>query len=235
MSEMNSHLPPTPLAPADAPGERLPARLSVELAEIANLAKETGVTLGELITRLQGRAYTLLLVLLPLPFCQPISLPGLSTPFGVVIALLGLRFALRQKPWLPRRLWSVQIPSKVLPSILKGSAKMLAFLEKLLHPRYVFFFDYRATQFLAGATIFACGLLLLLPIPIPLSNLFPAITVVVLAASVAERDGVMLCVGGFLFLATLAFFSAIFLGGVEIFDWLRSSMQGMFAVNSSPE
>jgi len=223
--------PVTPTSdPAPEPShEYLPARLSVELADIAKAAKETGVTLGELITRLQGRAYTLLLVLLPLPFCQPISLPGLSTPFGVVIALLGLRFALRQKPWLPQRLLLVQIPSKVLPTILKGSAKMLACLEKLLHPRWAFFFDYRATQLIAGSTICACGLILLLPIPIPLSNLFPAITVVVLAASVAERDGLMLCVGGLLFLVTLAFYAALFLGGVEVFDLIRNSAQRMFA------
>ncbi|MEI6035553.1 MAG: exopolysaccharide biosynthesis protein [Verrucomicrobiae bacterium] len=65
-------------------------RLSRALRELADSLPGERTQLGDLMDRLQGRVYTLLLVLLCLPFCQPIALPGLSTPFGVVIALLGL-------------------------------------------------------------------------------------------------------------------------------------------------
>ncbi|MEX1119742.1 MAG: exopolysaccharide biosynthesis protein [Terrimicrobiaceae bacterium] len=222
-------MPPTLAKQSESSPDHLPDRLSVELSNIARSAKESGVTFGELINRLQGRAYTLLLVLLPLPFCQPVAIPGFSVPFGVVIALLGLRFALRQKPWLPQRLLVLKIPAKVLPAILSAGAKLLTYLEKLLHPRVAWIFDYRLTQFLVGATIFASALLLLLPLPIPFSNMFPALTVVVLAASFSERDGLMLCVGGGLFLATLAFFGVLFFGGVEVFDWIRNIVQAKFA------
>ena len=69
-------------------------------------------------------------------------------------------------------------------------------LEKLLHPRMGWMFEYRLTQFLSGIVIFVCGVLLLLPLPIPFSNLLPAWTVILVAASESERDGLMLLVGG---------------------------------------
>lgn len=179
-------------------------------------------------TRLEGRVYTLLLVLLSLPFCQPISLPGLSTPFGVIIALLGIRFAFRQKPWLPRKLLHIRIPARVLPAVMRGAAKLLGWLERFLHPRGVRLFDYRITQLGAGLVIAACGLLLLLPLPIPFSNLLPALTVVFLAASFTERDAVMLALGGVAFTLTLAFFALIFFGGVEFLQWLEGHFDGIF-------
>jgi hypothetical protein len=42
-----------------------------------------------------------LVIILVLPFCQPIPLPGFSTPFGIALMIFGFRIALRQRPWLP--------------------------------------------------------------------------------------------------------------------------------------
>ena len=205
-----------------------PARLSAELILLAGRASDADLTLGELMGRLKGRVYTLLLILLAAPFCQPLALPGVSTPFGIVIALLGLRFAFRQTPWLPQRLLNTKLSSRFLPIILRASSRLLTWIERLLHPRMTWLFEYRITQFLAGTTIFICGLLLLLPLPIPFSNLFPALTVVVMAVSMAERDGAMLVVGWIIFAITIAFFATIFLGGAEIALWLKEYFAGFF-------
>ena len=79
---------PTPVDQERDPFE--PRRLSLELKILSDSAEHSDLTIGDLVDRLEGRVYTLLLVILALPFCQPIMLPGLSTPFGMVIALLGL-------------------------------------------------------------------------------------------------------------------------------------------------
>src|SRR5688572_13594976 len=81
-----------------------PRRLSEELAALVEAFAERSVTLQEVLEVLHGRAYTLLLFFLALPFCTPIPLPGVSTPFGIVIALIGFRLSLGQKPWLPKKL-----------------------------------------------------------------------------------------------------------------------------------
>jgi hypothetical protein len=184
----------------------------VELQILSNTAEHSDLTMGDLVDRLEGRVYTLLLVLLALPFCQPIMLPGLSTPFGMVIALLGLRFALRQHPWLPQRLLKTHLSGKYLPRILHGSARVLGGIERLLHPRLSFLFEFPLTQFLAGMAVFLCGLMLLLPLP--------ALTVVLVASSFSERDGATLGAGLILFLISLGFIGAILLGGTEAISWI---------------
>jgi len=87
-----------------------PRKLSEELAALQGWFAERPVTLREVISVLHGRAYDLLLILLALPFCTPVPLPGLSTPLGLVIAVISLRLALGQSPWLPERLQDRRLP-----------------------------------------------------------------------------------------------------------------------------
>lgn len=207
--------------PAGASGHPAePKRLSAELMELAEEEEHHDLTLGGLMERLEGRVYTLFLVLLSLPMCQPIPLPGLSTPFGIIITLLGLRFALRQHPWLPRRFLSIKLTAKFFPGVMRAGAKILGALEKLLHPRMAPVFDRREAHFLAGVVISLCGALLLLPLPIPGTNMMPALTVILVAAAFSERDGYCLIAGGFAFALTLLFFGALTWGGAEAFLWI---------------
>jgi hypothetical protein len=66
----------------------------------------------------------------------------------------------------------------------------------------------------------------MLPLPIPTSNFFPAVTVVCLAAGLTENDGAVAIVGIVFFVVTLAFFVAIALFGTGI---VESIWSGMFA------
>ncbi len=204
-------------------------RLSEELLELAQDFPAAEIRLSDLMLRFQRQAYTLFLILLSLPFCQPTPLPGFSTPFGIMIMVLGLRFAFRRQPWLPKRILEARLPSKILITILKGGSKILGFIERLLRPRYPGIFDYRMTQFCGGLTICICGFFLLLPLPIPLSNLLPALVVVILAAAFSERDGLMLGAGVIMFAVTLAFFAAIAIGGAEAILWIKETSGGMFS------
>jgi len=205
-----------------------PKRLSAELGELAAIAADRGLSFAEIFAHLQGRIYPLLLVLIALPFCQPLALPGLSTPFGVVIALLGLRFALRQKPWLPERLMNRRLPPRLLPAVLRGGAKVLGWIEKFLHPRWSWAFDWGMIQFAVGSVICVSGLLLLLPLPVPFSNLFPALAVVLTASAISERDGLMLIAGGVVFLIACVYIALIFVGGAELIAWLNQFVAGRF-------
>ena len=196
--------------------EDIPQRLSAQLRQLADREEHDKLTLGGLMDELQGRVYTLLLLVLALPMCQPVPLPGLSTPFGVAIALLGLRFALSQRPWMPKRLLATKLSGNLFPAVMRGGARVLGVFEKLLHPRMTGVFEFGHMRFLAGAVVCLCGLLLLLPLPIPGTNMLPALTVILTAAAFSERDGYCLIAAGVAFLLTLAFFGAIVWGGAEI-------------------
>lgn len=184
------------------------------------------MTLREIIAVTHSRAYTLLLILLSLPFCLPIPVPGLSTALGAVIALIGLRLSLRANPWLPSAVLDAQVPSSKVALILRGSLKLARGLEVFLRPRLCFLVDYAVLHHLYGGMIFVSGLLLLLPLPIPFSNIIPALAIIFLSAAMIERDGYFIIVGTIMFVATLAFFGAIFFGGkvmmVWVWDWAGS-------------
>ena len=70
-----------------------------------------------------------------LPFSTPIPLPGLSTPFGFIIALIGARLSLGQKPWLPQRLLDTRLPPKLFAKVFGAARALLKGFEYFLRPR----------------------------------------------------------------------------------------------------
>ncbi|HET6409012.1 MAG TPA: exopolysaccharide biosynthesis protein [Chthoniobacteraceae bacterium] len=198
-----------------------PPRLSEEIDSLLVIIAGRPLRLREMLSVLQGRAYMFLLILLSLPFCTPIPIPGLSTLFGGIIALIGLRLSLRMKPWLPARILDAELSPKLVSQLLHAAKKTAKWIEVLLKPRLSFLVDFLLLHHLYGAMICISGLLLMLPLPIPLSNFLPAITVVFLAAALLERDGYFVIAGVLAFVVDAAFFSAIFLGGAAVVNWLE--------------
>lgn len=193
--------------------------LSSQLGRLAAQFSERPVRLGELTDVLQLRGYSALLIVLAFPFITPVPLPGFSTIFGLVIALLGARMVLAQRPWLPKRLTSRQLPARHLPKLLLAASRGFGRLEKLLKPRLLYP-EYPAVfQRVSGAIILICGLLLLLPLPVPFSNAFPAFTIILLAAAGLERDGAVFVAGCIQFTLCLGFFTMLGFGGSEV--WQR--------------
>ena len=174
-----------------------PKRLSDEFREVLREAAGRAVTLGELEQKLQGRGFALFILIVSIPLCFPISIPGLSIPFGVVIMLLGLRIAMGRKPKLPGFILSKEIKYKTLEGIVKVGVKVCKALEKAAKPRMQFLRRSNLAINLIGIGLASGGLQLLLPLPplIPFSNTIPAISVVLLTAGMIERDGVFVLLG----------------------------------------
>jgi hypothetical protein len=209
----------TTAEPAPVLTRVLKRTLSSQLGRLAAQFKDRPVRLGELADVLQLRGYNALLIFLAFPFVTPVPLPGFSTVFGLVIALLGVRMMLAQKPWLPARLTARQLPARFLPKLLLVASRGFGKLEKLLKPRLLYP-EYPAVfQRASGVIVAVCGALLLLPLPVPFSNALPALTIILLAAAGLERDGAVFIAGCAQFVLCLGFFAALGLGGSEI--WRR--------------
>ncbi len=195
-----------PDAAAGSAGKPRPRKLSEELAELRGRFALKPVTLREVIYTLRGRAYVLLLLLLALPFITPIPLPGLSTPFGLAIAFIALRLTLGQRPWLPMKLQRKELPAGFFVKVFAVAAKVLAFLEKFLRPRLTALSDSPLLLRLHALFIFVAALSLLLPLPIPFTNSFPAWAILLIAAGMLERDGLFILMGYAVFAAGVAYF-----------------------------
>jgi hypothetical protein len=204
---MNAHL----LEPA--PGEALPAqRLSDNLRALLANAAGRSLTLGELEEILQGRGFALFILLLSLPFCAPVAIPGLSIPFGLVITFLGLRIVFGRKPQLPSFILRTQIKYATLEKIVLLGLKLCTRMEKIARPRMAFLRRWPGMINLIGLGLTSGGIQLLLPIPplIPLSNTIPAISIVLLTAGLIERDGVFVLSGYFVNLCGWIYFALMF-------------------------
>lgn len=95
-----------------------PVEISAELRLLAARYREQPTPLGDLLDALGPRASALLVIICALPFSTPLSIPGLSTPFGLVILLLATRYFLGLPPWLPRRLRRVVLPALALVAVV---------------------------------------------------------------------------------------------------------------------
>jgi len=201
-------------------------KLSEELADLRDRSALGALTLREVIYTLGGRAYTLLVLLLALPFITPIPLPGLSTPFGLAIALIALRLTLGQRPWLPMKLQRKVLPPGFFGKLFAVAEKTIRIIEKLIRPRLTFLTDTLGLVQLHAVLMLTAALVLLLPIPIPFTNSFPAWAILLVAAGLLERDGAFILAGYLIFALGVLYF--IFLGEAatallqELGQWIRA-------------
>ena len=186
-------------------------RLSTDLEMLHARLKGKSLTLAELKQALKGRGSAILLILLALPFCF-IAIPGLSTPFGIAICLIGAWLIIGREPWLPRFIMRRCLSTARLDQLLSGSIKVACKLEKFARPRLAFLHAGPGMLRLIGLGIVIAGLGLMLPLPIPFSNSLPAWAVVLLAIGMMEKDGLCVLLGHL-----TAFFSWVFIALTSVF------------------
>jgi hypothetical protein len=168
-----------------------------------------------------------MIVILALPFCSPISIPGLSVPFGAVIFVLGACFVIGRPPWLPQRLLAVELPPKFFRAVLEGASKFIGWIERRLHPRWAWITGTTALMRLHGLLVCSGAFLLLLPLGgIPFTNTLPALVVVIGTLGMMERDGVAVVTAYGILVATLVYFAAFAGAAIELFEKLRQWISG---------
>lgn len=213
-------LPPVGTSVIVPPDRARPRRLSEELAMILREFEVETVTLREVLGLLHGRGYVLLVMLLALPFCTPVPLPGVSTPFGLIITIIGTRLAFGAKPWLPARLLDTRLSPKIFAKVFAFTRKIILGFERLLRPRILWVTASPRREQLHAVPIVICALMLLLPLPVPFSNVIPSWGIMLIAGGLLERDGAFIIAGWVASIVTMAFFAAIAIFGVETVDFL---------------
>ncbi|MEW6731209.1 MAG: exopolysaccharide biosynthesis protein [Acidobacteriota bacterium] len=193
------------------------------LYEVSRSVHKDGLTLRELLEQLGERGLLVMSMVLTVPFLLPISIPGSSIPFGLIIALIGMGIITNKAPWLPNRLMNRRIAADKLILMLEKGAHLFSRIEKRIHPRLLLLTHGMTITRLNGILLVASALLLMAPLPIPLSNMPPAYGILFLALGSMERDGYFIIAGYVIVLATTLIFSLIgFLGVAGAENLLRS-------------
>lgn len=180
---------------------------------IALLKKEnlkSPLTLREILRVFPGKGRSLILILLCIPFCQPIQIPGLSTPFGLLIGFLGLRILFGKHLLLPKKLLEKKISSKSFQKISDAVLKLNKKIKPWTHPRILWMSHSKFMERLNGLVILILGLFLALPLPVPLSNMSAAWSLCLVSFGMLEDDGVFILIGYIVSFLTLIFF--LFMG-----------------------
>jgi hypothetical protein len=146
-----------------------------------------------------------------LPFLQPIPLPGLSTPFGIIISIVGLLAYLEKSPIIPKMWATRRLPAKTVLLIAEGSEKIFKKVSFILHPRWLFLFEgpFRLINLML---LVMNAILLALPLPIPFSNTIPAWAIVFQTLGKFENDGLFIILSYLQTILCIFYFTLISIG-----------------------
>ena len=181
-------------------------RISVLLRRIAEEGDPADpISFATLAERMGERGFGVILFIWALP--NMISLPGISSLFGMLIAVTGGQMVLgHRRPWLPRRLLGRSVRRADFARMVDKAQPYLERFERYCKPRLTVTPQGLAER-LVGLLLVILGLVLLLPLVG--ANLLPAIGVAVLSLGLIEADGVMVLAGVAASAVALAVFALI--------------------------
>jgi hypothetical protein len=152
----------------------------------------------------------LLCALLTLPFMIPVSIPGVSTVFGLAILSIGVGVTINRVPWLPGRILDRPLATESLKQAFEKSLGIVRRVEKLVQPRLLWITGTSALRFTHGLALIFGALLLMLPFGlVPFSNTLPALAILLLALGMLERDGLFIAGGYAMIVGTVVYFSSL--------------------------
>ncbi len=171
--------------------EPTPKRLSEILKSVADESTADRITIGDLLTALEGRAVGALLLVFAFPNILP-SPPGLAGILGLPLIYLSTQLMMGRTPWLPPFIANRSITRETFVNLVTRAIPWLARAERMLRQRLWPLVSPPAQRFLGAVCLFVSLVLIL---PIPFGNMLPSIAICVLALGLLERDGLWI-IGG---------------------------------------
>ena len=167
------------------------SRLMKALEDVRDLPE---ITLGKIVEHVEGEALLIVCLVSILPFLQPIPIPGLSSILGLIVLFQGFGLMFWSKPLLTRKMRSLNISHERFEIIYKAAKKFSTFTSKISafkHPMT----NTRVSHILCGIAIVLSAAFLSLPLPIPFSNLVPALSIFLICIGLLEEDLVLIMIG----------------------------------------
>ena len=198
--------------------------LAASFAAVAAGLTEPSISVRELLALIGEQSLLLACVFLSVPFLLPLAVPGTSVLFGILLALIGSGVALNRVPWLPERLLARRLERAQVERALDKAARLSRRFEWLMRPRLLALTDGATLNRVNGVMLVWAALLLMAPLPlVPFTSTLPALAIILLAAGMAERDGVVVLMGHLAMAVATAYVSLLL---VAVF-WAGSGLAGV--------
>jgi hypothetical protein len=171
--------------------------------QIFNDLHESNIEIGYILKQFRRRSFGGILIIL-----TAITLiPGISFFAGIVIIILGLQMlAGFRAPIVPKFISKRTVQIDKFRSLVDKSLPVIERIERYVKPRWLFFTQ-PPISFLVGLLI--TGLACVVMLPLPFSNLPPAIALLILSIGLLERDGAMIFIG--IVVASIALVIGVFI------------------------
>ncbi len=188
---------------------------STKLDEIQEKLPQGTVSLKELINMMYGEGLQFIIIILLAPFLFPASIPGSSTPFGILIILLEIAYLTNKILYIPDFIGKYEISEETVLKLFNILKKALSYVEKISKPRGKLSTKKYILQINAIINIIL-AIFLFLPLPIPFTDFIPAVAMLLLAVSTLEHDSYLMVLGYIATVFTIAYFYSVGYVGVEI-------------------
>jgi len=158
---------------------------SAVLARLLAEAPADYVSLAWLVDRFQARSFGLVMLLLALVSL----LPGVGIIAGILLAFPAVQMILgRESPSVPRFLASRRIPTRHIAGLVARAVPLLERMEAVIHPRLPT--PSEATKRVTGVIVLLLAATFVLPVPF--SQIIPALAIMLLSFAYLEEDGVLM-------------------------------------------
>lgn len=176
----------------------------------------------DVLDRAQKQGFGFLVVVLTVPVALPITPPGLSVPFGILLLGLAIQLILkRETPWFPKWVLRKEVKSGEDGKLIRMIRWLVRLFEKFLKPRQKSVFSPPALRAFIGPVLMACSLGMMTVGP---TSWLPAVGAFLLGLGMMEEDGLFGWIGGIvgvigLFVAIAGMVAVIYFG-VNIDEFL---------------
>ncbi|HTR17403.1 MAG TPA: exopolysaccharide biosynthesis protein [Acetobacteraceae bacterium] len=176
---------PKPIPPPDAKAF-IPA--SVVLQRLHDEAPADSFTLGWLMGSLRERSFGIIMLLLALVAIAP----GVAPVAGLLLMVPAFQMIAGQPaPVFPRRIAARPLPTRRLAASLRRAVPVLRYLETMIHPRWPTLVE-RTKRLVGGVVVMLSSIVVF--VPIPLTNVIPALAIALISLAYLEEDGVLLSI-----------------------------------------
>ncbi len=161
------------------------SRTSDVLLAMADQAREGPITLRSMTDRLGDRTFGVMLVMISAFNVIPI----ISMVAGPLVSVLGIQMFLGMKrARLPAAILDRELPPERVEAALRAMEPRVRAIERYVRPRW-HFTEAPIVDRLNGLIIAVLGLVI--AIPLPFTNIGPALVVIVMGLGLLERDGLV--------------------------------------------